>query len=74
MGKRKLAAAILLAGFLLGVKDGYVALWKDGKADPVRVFPYSVSALPKADQAALEQGIHIDSASDLTQLLEDYLS
>ena len=64
----------LIFGFLLGISDGYIALWKDGNADPVRVFPYKAETLPIADQQALESGIHLDSKMELVQLLEDYLS
>ncbi len=64
----------LLLGFLLGVSDGYIALWKDGISQPVRVFPYRAEILPIIDQRALEKGIHLDEGSGLAQLLEDYLS
>ena len=64
----------LIFGFLLGVKNGNVALWEDGKPDPIRVFPYSANNLPPADRQALEKGIHLDSKLQLIQLIEDYLS
>ena len=64
----------LVFGFLLGISDGYIALWKDGGADPVKGFPYRADTLPISDQKALEKGIHIDSKEDLAGLLEDYLS
>ena len=64
----------LILGFILGIRDGYVALWKDGSGDPVEVFPYQARYLPAADQRALENGIHLDSAEELNRLLEDYLS
>ena len=64
----------LMFGFLLGIQNGYVALWEDGKADPIRVFPDSASNLPPADRQSLEQGIHLDSKLQLVQLIEDYLS
>ena len=64
----------LLLGFILGISDGYVALWKEGKANPMEVFPYQARFLPAADQQALEQGIRVDDDSRLNQLLEDYLS
>lgn len=60
--------------FILGSRDGFIALWKDSDPEPVRVFPYSVASLPEADQKALEKGIHIEDAEDLKHLLEDYLS
>ena len=64
----------LIFGFLLGIQDGNVALWEDGKANPIRVFPYSANNLPPADRKALEKGIHLDSKLQLIQLIEDYLS
>ena len=65
---------LMIFGFLLGVQNGLVALWEDGKDDPIRVFPYQVSNLPAKDQEALEQGIHLNSKLQLLQLIEDYLS
>ena len=64
----------LVLGFLLGIQNGNVALWEDGKEDPIRVFPYSASNLPAADRQALENGIHLDSKLQLIRLIEDYLS
>lgn len=64
----------LLMGFILGSHNGYIALWTEGSPEPKKVFPYRVTALPPADQKALEQGIHIDSTQELARLLEDYLS
>ena len=67
-------SCLVMFGFLLGVHNGMVALWKDGKTDPVRVFPYSVSNLPPNDQQALAEGIHLNSKLELIKLIEDYLS
>ena len=64
----------LLFLFILGSSDGFIALWKDSDPEPVRVFPYSIASLPEADRRALEQGIRIETETDLTRLLEDYLS
>ena len=36
--------------------------------------PYQASMLPEADQKRLEKGIHVDSLSELYELVEDYLS
>lgn len=60
--------------FILGCRDGYIALWKDSDPEPVRVFPYSVASLPEADRQALEKGIRLESREELLALLEDYLS
>ena len=64
----------LIFGFLLGISDGYVALWKTGNPKPEEIFPYQAKFLPVADQQALEKGIFIDSTDELNRLLEDYLS
>ena len=64
----------LLFGFLLGVHDGRIALWKDEQPEPVKIFPYHARMLPAADRRALEEGIRFDSAEDLVRLLDDYLS
>ena len=65
---------LMIAGFLLGVQNGLVALWEDGKEEPIRVFPYQVSNLPLKDQQTLEAGIHLDNKLQLIRLIEDYLS
>ena len=64
----------LFIGFLLGISDGYITLWKDSGGYPLQVFPYRAEMLPPADQQALEKGIYITGKQDLARLLEDYLS
>ena len=64
----------LALSFLLGVQNGYVALWKDDIEKPVKVFRYRVEMLPDVDREALEKGIYIHSESILARYLEDYLS
>jgi len=65
---------IVLTAFILGSKNGYVALWKGDDPEPVKVFPYPVSALPLKDQQALKSGIRLETMEDLYALLQDYLS
>ena len=74
MKRRSIIMSILLFGFILGVYEGKVALWKDNQKKPMKVFPYQVSILPQADQQRLQQGIHVDSLNELYKLVEDYLS
>ena len=74
MKKRQCLYLTLLLGFLLGISDGYITLWKDGNADPLQVFPYRAENLPIADQKVLGKGIYLESKQELVQLLEDYLS
>ena len=74
MKKRRYLAYLVVLGFLLGVRDGYIALWKDGNPEPEEIFPYRAEMLPEADRKALERGIPITSGKDLQELLQDYLS
>ena len=74
MFKQKIMCNVLLFGFLLGVYEGKIALWKDNQEKPIKVLPYQVSMLPEADQRVLRKGIHIDNLSQLYKMLEDYLS
>lgn len=60
--------------FLLGIYKGKIALWKKGEAEPIKVFPYSASLLPKKDRAILEKGLEFESLEQLTKFAEDYLS
>lgn len=59
-------------GFLVGVSQGRVAVFRGGelylKTDT------SVSSLPRADRTRLEQGIYLDSEKELKQLLQDLCS
>ena len=73
MRNRHILCYLLALGFLLGIKDGKIALWKDGEEQP-RIFPYRAETLPEADQKRLEEGIRIEDGTKLAQLLEDYLS
>ena len=74
MKRQNLLCSILLFGFLLGIYEGKIALWKDNQTKPMRIFPYSASMLPKEDQKRLEQGVEIDSLQQLRQLVKEYLS
>lgn len=70
----RLLSAAWMAFFLLGIHEGRIALWKGDDPEPVQVFPYSVTALPKEEQQRLRDGIRIESITELNRLLEAYLS
>lgn len=74
MKLNKIFTNLVILGFILGVHEGRIALWKDNQSKPMKVFPYQASMLPEADQKRLEKGIHVESLSELYQLVEDYLS
>ena len=64
----------LILGFILGIRSGQIALWREGCPDPVRVFPYRAEMLPREAQDALAEGIPIEDLSQLEELAENYLS
>ena len=65
---------ILVLIYLLGIKDGYLALWKKTENKPLAVYQLRVEMLPPEDQKALQQGIPITDEQQLQHILEDYLS
>lgn len=71
--KRKgITSLLMTAVLLLGIKDGYVALWKDEDPQPWKILPLRSDSLPVADQLMLKKGIVIRSERELWELLEDY--
>ena len=71
--KRNLAALVLILGFLLGIQDGKLTLWREGEAHPVQIYDIRADTLPPADQVLLRRGIHVEDRQALWQLLENYL-
>jgi hypothetical protein len=71
---KQILCSFLLLGFLLGVHNGRVALWKGQDPQPMRVYPCPVCVLPRKDQQALRNGTRIDSMEDLDRFLENFLS
>ena len=65
---------VLFLGFLLGIHQGRIALWKGNDPEPYKVFPYYASMLPKAERNALKKGIYLENEEQLRKLVEDYLS
>lgn len=60
------------SGYMIGVSDGRVAVFRDGELY-VRT-DTQVSSLPKADRMRLEEGIYLDSLKEIKKLLQDYCS
>lgn len=71
---KKHVYALLLLTCLLGLQDGYLALFRGENTTAYHVFPYRAELYPKIDRQALENGIPFSSQEELSQLLEDYLS
>ena len=70
---KQLCLIVLLIGYL-GVHNGYLALWKNGCAEPDRIFPRQVCLYPETDQNALKKGIPFSTQKELHRLMEDFLS
>ena len=71
--KRNLAALVLIMGFLLGIQDGKLTLWREGESHPVQIYDIRADTLPPADQVLLRKGIHVEDRQALWQILENYL-
>lgn len=74
MDFRKQLAMVLLVGYLLGIRNGRVALWKQDDPEPLRIFPWSAAMLPGQIRQALEDGIHVEADSDIGRLIEDMIA
>lgn len=71
---KRYTISLLLLIYYLGLHNGQLTIWKDDSREPLRIFPYSAEVFPEADRKALAKGIPFSSQSDLTKLMEDYLS
>ena len=69
----RMTALLLLPGFLLGIRDGRLTLWRDGSPHPEQIYDIRADTLPPADQLLLRRGIRIESREALWTILEDYL-
>ena len=70
---RRALALGLCMGFLLGIRDGKLTLWREGESHPEQVYDIRADTLPPADQILLAQGIRVEDRQELWELLENYL-
>ena len=71
--KKNIITHILLAGFLLGVCEGKVALWQEHDPRPVQIYDIREDSLPPADRLQLRRGIRAESREQVWEILENYL-
>ena len=64
----------LFLAFLLGSRDGFLALWIPPEQEPAYLIPCRVESLPPADQKLLKDGIRVETKEELMRLLEDFVS
>ena len=70
----KICTLLILAGLILGICKGKLALIAESDGQPVEIYPLFAAMLPAADQKSLTEGIPVRSAEELSRLLEDFLS
>ena len=68
------AVMLLLTGFLLGLRDGRLTLWREGEHHPEQIYDIREDSLPPADRVALRRGIRVENREALWEILENYLS
>ena len=71
---KQLCALTLACGFLLGVRNGKLALWADGRSQPEQIYDIREDSLPPADRLRLRRGIRLETREAVWELLENYLS
>ena len=69
----RMLALGLCAGFLLGISEGKLTLWREGVSHPEQVYDIRADSLPPADRLLLARGIPVESREKLWELLENYL-
>lgn len=67
------AGMLLICGYLLGIHNGYLTLWREPDPQPLHSFYVRAEDLPPADQVLLRRGIRIKGDRELYAVLEDYL-
>lgn len=69
----KITSCVLILGFLLGIHDGRVTVWRDGSSHPEQIYDIPVDSLPPADRLLLRRGIRANTREELWLILENYL-
>lgn len=67
-------ALTLIFGFLIGVHNGRIGIWKAEDPTPMRTIPCPVWVLTSRQQQMLRDGIRIDSMEDLERMINDFFS
>ena len=68
----RLLSMLLAFGFLLGIRNGRLALWRDDDPHPEQIYDIRADTLPPADRLRLRQGIRVQTREEVWQLLENY--
>ena len=60
--------------FVIKEHNGSVAVFENGKKNPIKETETLVADLPLADREILKKGINVSSKEELLRILEDYCS
>ncbi len=58
--------------FVLRAYNGHLALWREGAIRPYRILNAEIWLLSDEDFVAVQEGITVDTESELDRLLEDF--
>ncbi|WOC31338.1 MULTISPECIES: BofC C-terminal domain-containing protein [Caproicibacterium] len=62
------------AAYLVKTYHGEIGIFRVGEEAPFRILNVQTASLPTADQQLLSSGISVQSAEELQQIVEDYIS
>lgn len=68
-----LGVLLLMAGYLLGIHEGHLALWEGDDPAPRYIFSVRTATLTQDQRAALASGIRVPDQEALLRLLQEYL-
>ena len=69
---KRIFPLLLTLGFLLGIHNGQIGVWKNQDPEPMRTIPCPVWVLSQQQRQMLSQGIRIDSMADLENMLTTF--
>ena len=69
----KIGTLLAALGFLLGIHEGRLTLWRENDPHPLQIYDIRADSLPPADRLALSRGIRAGNREEVWQILENYM-
>ena len=60
--------------YILKDTDGYLGVYRSDSPTPIMILDTHISLLPEYDRVQLAKGVYAKDYSELTRLIEDYIS
>ena len=70
--RKRFLPLLVVFGFLLGIHNGHIGIWKNQDPQPMRTIPCPIWVLSPKQRQMLQSGIPIDSMDDLENLLTQF--